>query len=71
MQIRYREQKRLFRKSLLVLQVCDVRKRGPYISPDGDPFNTPPPSWDEEALICTWRDATVEDILSLKKVGLL
>lgn len=71
MQTRYREQKRIFRKSLLVLQVGEVRKRGMYSCPSGDPFSTPPPSWDENELICTWRDATIEDMLLLKEEGLV
>lgn len=63
MKTRFREQKRWFRKSLMVLQVGIESRVGVYVSPDGD--DQPPPNWDENATYTCWRDATVEDLLVL------
>lgn len=67
MLIRYREQKRLFRKSILVLQIGIKHKRGSYIGPDSD--MVAPPEWDEEEIVVTWRDATMEDLTEQHKLG--
>ena len=62
--IRYREHSRLFRKSLMVLQLEVGRKKGCYVDSYGDTLA--PPSWDENEIITYWRDATVEDLAYIK-----
>jgi len=61
---RYREHKRLFRTSVLVLQIGEESKLGAYIDHNGD--DLAPPSWDENKIITTWRDAKVEDLTYIK-----
>ena len=65
MKIRYREEKRFMRKSLMVLQIGTSRKRGGFVDFRGD--TCAPPNWDSEELIWTWRDATATDLLDLGK----
>ena len=58
---RFREQKRFFRKSLMVLQVATERKRGYYYDWRGD--TCAPPHWDSEEIIVTWKDANIEETI--------
>ncbi len=65
--IRYREQKRWFRKSLAVLQVGEEFKRGIYCGTDADMIA--PPSWDENEIIIVWRDADMTDAFCIGKIN--
>jgi hypothetical protein len=58
---KFREQTRFLRKSLLVLQVATERKRGDYYDHRGD--TCPPPHWNSDEIIVTWRDATIEQTI--------
>lgn len=56
---RYREQKRWFRKSLVVLQIGEEFEKGCYVGRFVE--DTAPPSWNENEIIIVWRDADMTD----------
>jgi hypothetical protein len=62
--VRFREEKKLFRKSLLVLEIGVARKKGSYCSFNGDTLA--PPWWDEDEIVYDWRDAVPADLMNME-----
>jgi len=63
---RYREQKRWFGKSLAVLQIGEVFKKGAYMGRNIE--DDAPPSWDENETFIVWRDADMTDVFCINKI---
>jgi hypothetical protein len=61
MKIRYREQKRFMRSSVMVLQVGNIVSNT-YYDPN-DPMGGSPPGWCDVRV--SWRDATASDLYDL------
>ena len=64
MKTRYRSYKPLFGKEVLVLQVGIEGKLGNW---SGTDFCDPPPSWNPEEVVVSWRDAKTEDLMDILK----
>lgn len=64
MRIRYRTYKPLFGREVLVLQVGIESKLGCWTGTD---FTCPPPTWDTDEIVVSWRDAKTEDLVDIYK----
>lgn len=66
MKTRYRSHKPLFGKQVLILQIGIDKKLGDW-GGESYGFDDPPPNWNPDEIVTTWRDAKVEDLTVLEE----